>query len=103
MADYKMAANTFAPASGGTITIPAWDGTVYCCFVNNLGLLAVLNIQLPAGAMDGQAVRIFFNSAITLINMTTLAGTIRGALASALGAQSAVFAWNEATQAWWRG
>ena len=103
MADYKRASATFVPSSGGTVNIPPFDGTVFCCFVDNPGLLASLNISLPAGAMDGQAVRIFFNGAVTLTNVTSVVGLVRGLLGGVLGGQSAVYAWNASTNSWWKG
>lgn len=103
MAYYKQVSKTFAPASGNTVTIPAFDDNVMCCFIDT-SALAALTISLPAGAMDGQAIRVFTRSAITLLGFTFVGGTLVNAVTGLLGAGSSqVWAYKADTNEWWKG
>lgn len=104
MAFYKQVVNDFVPVAGSTISIPPFDDNLCCVFVSpQTAIIGTVNIQLPAGCMHGQAVRIFFSKAISILNITALSGTLVGALTSALLGSSVVYAYNASTNEWWKG
>jgi hypothetical protein len=85
------------PSSGGTVIS---DGS-NALFINNAGLLAVLNVTFPVDPRDGQVFSISARSAITLMNMTANK-TIYGGLGSMLAAGYARYIFSVVANGWFR-
>jgi len=101
---YNSVSSYYTPTSGGTINLPAFDHEILCAFVDNTTTLTSLNIVFPPSAVDGQAIRVFFKNAITVLNLTVGVGTILGAVTALLGTPSSIaYAYCATTNSWWKG
>lgn len=85
------------PTNGQTVTVNAGTSILT---VNPAGTLATLTIALPASAF--LPVTIFSTSILTLITMTTAAGTITNPLATLAANNSVQFTWNPDLTLWFR-
>lgn len=91
-----------APVSLGTVSVPTSTAAVLVTMINNAALLAVLNIDMPAGAFHGQIVRFTFDKPITVINWTSALGSVLAPLTAALAGSYAAFVWDSVSQYWRR-
>lgn len=101
MSDMKKCSAYSVPSTGGTVTVPSFDGTVFTQFVNPVGLLATLNIVLPA-AIDGQIVRVVSSQTLTLVGLSSVVGSILGAVTTLLGNSSFSYIWSDDASKWFK-
>lgn len=90
------------PVAAGTVTIPAFDGPTQHVLLEPAGLLASLNIVLPTAA-DGQTVVISISQAVTTLALTSAAGSVLGAITSAVAnALGTRYTWSATSAKWFR-
>lgn len=102
MAYHKLPPYYNVPTAGGTVTIPAFDGPIQHVLLEPAGTLATLTITLPAAA-DGQTVVIGSSQIVTVLTLTSAAGSILGAItalsANVLGTH---YTWSATSSKWFR-
>lgn len=89
------------PASGNTIVVLQTQANTIFVIIQPAGLLAALNIQLPAtGAFNGQSINIALTQPVTLLSFVN--APVLGALTSIAANGFARYTWSAPNNQWYR-
>lgn len=89
------------PATGGTVTVPAFDGKRQSVLIEPAGLLAVLTVLFPTAA-DGQELVISCTQIVTALTITPAAGSVLAALTALAANIPATWTWSATASKWFR-
>lgn len=101
MSYHKLPPVYAAPATGGTVAVPAFDGPVQRVLIEPAGTLATLTVTFPAAA-DGQTVSVSCSQIVTALTMTPASGSFLAGLSAFAVNGFASWTWSASASKWFR-
>lgn len=93
MAYSTPAAFYISTSSGGTVTLPPFDGLERVMFIDGSGTLLTLTINFPSLVADGQRITLCTTQAIATLTLNGVVGSILGSITSMLASSTVRYAY----------
>lgn len=101
MSYHKLPAVYATPATGGTVTVPAFDDKRQSVLIDPAGTLATLTVLFPTAA-DGQEIVVSCTQIVTALTITPAAGSLLSALTALAANIPATWTWSATASKWFR-